>query len=103
VTSIENEAQWKELVLDSAKPVVVDFSAAWCGPCRMIAPFFEELSLKYENVVFVKIDVDEVEAVVAQLGIEAMPTFHIWKSGIKQEELVGASKDKLESMIKKYN
>lgn len=46
---------------------------------------------------------DPVQAVVAQLGIEAMPTFHIWKSGIKQEELVGASKDKLENMIKKYN
>lgn len=58
-----------------AAQIVVDFSATWCGPCKMISPFFEELSLKYPNLVFLKVDVDACQGVAAECGIAAMPTF----------------------------
>lgn len=69
----------------------------------MIAPVFEELSNKFENVMFLKVDVDEVADVAAECGISAMPTFHVYKNGAKSDELVGASRDKLTSMIEKHS
>ena len=81
---------------------VVDFTATWCGPCKMIAPFFEELSKTYTSVQFIKVDVDELEDVSSAAGVSAMPSFFIYKDGSVVDKLVGASKDKLEEMIKKY-
>eukprot|EP00889_Picochlorum_renovo_P007870 jgi/Picre1/34900/NNA_002366.t1 len=68
---------------------------------RIIAPEFDRLSEEYPNVVFLKVDVDEVEAVAAACGISAMPTFQVWKNGAKVDELVGASKDKLKELVAK--
>jgi len=85
------------------KAIIVDFSATWCGPCRMIGPEFVKLSNEYENVVFLKVDVDQVESVAASCGISAMPTFQVFKDGNKVDELVGASKEKLLDLVKKYN
>uniref|UniRef100_A0A7N8YI91 Thioredoxin n=1 Tax=Mastacembelus armatus TaxID=205130 RepID=A0A7N8YI91_9TELE len=67
------------------KLVVVDFSATWCGPCKKIAPEYEDLSKKPENknVVFLKVDVDEAEDVSTDCGISCMPTFHFYKNGKK--------------------
>ena len=80
--------------------VLVDFTASWCGPCKMIAPFFEELAGKYPGVVFVKVDVDDLDDVAAECGISAMPTFQLYSNGVKVQELTGADKDKLEALAK---
>jgi len=69
----------------------------------MIGPEFVKLSNEYENVVFLKVDVDQVESVAASCGISAMPTFQVFKDGNKVDELVGASKEKLLDLVKKYN
>lgn len=82
--------------------VIVDFYATWCGPCRLISPYFAELSKSYPSVVFVKIDVDKLEEVAQSLGITAMPTFQVFKAGAKVDELIGASKDKLKALVEKH-
>ena len=71
--------------------VVVDFTASWCGPCRFIAPKFEEMSHEFEQVVFVKVDVDDNEETSAHMGVQAMPTFMFFKHGKKVGECRGAN------------
>jgi len=65
-------------------------------------PVFHDLSGKYTSITFIKVDVDECESVAAKAGVSAMPTFIIYRDGKKADEMVGASKDKLEELIKKY-
>ena len=59
--------------------LLVDFTASWCGPCKMIGPYFEELAAKFQNVVFVKVDVDDLDDIAAECGISAMPTFQLYR------------------------
>ncbi|TPX56910.1 hypothetical protein PhCBS80983_g04204 [Powellomyces hirtus] len=89
-------------IIKNNQVVIVDFHATWCGPCKMIAPKFEEFSKKYDKAVFIKIDVDEVPDVAEQAGVSSMPTFLIYKNGEKIAEVVGANPTKLETEIKKY-
>mmetsp|Transcript_15552 Transcript_15552/g.44223 ORF Transcript_15552/g.44223 Transcript_15552/m.44223 type:complete len:107 (+) Transcript_15552:1103-1423(+) len=104
VIEIKSQAEWDaQMSSNPGKAIIVDFSATWCGPCRMIGPEFVKLSNEYENVVFLKVDVDQVESVAASCGISAMPTFQVFKDGNKVDELVGASKEKLLDLVKKYN
>merc|ERR1712230_5271 len=76
------------------KLVVVDCFATWCGPCKVIAPEFED------KVDFYKIDVDEVPDIAQEPGVRAMPTFMLFKNGEKVGEVVGANKKALEQAIK---
>uniref|UniRef100_A0A7I4XXI9 Thioredoxin-like protein n=1 Tax=Haemonchus contortus TaxID=6289 RepID=A0A7I4XXI9_HAECO len=85
-----------------AKPVVVDFTAEWCGPCKMIAPVFENLSNKYMTMVFLKVDVDKCEETAAQNGVSAMPTFIVFLNGTKVDSLRGANTSGLEAMVQKW-
>ncbi|XP_032440228.1 thioredoxin-like [Xiphophorus hellerii] len=84
------------------KLVVVDFTASWCGPCKMISPVFEKLAEDpaNENVIFLKVDVDEASDVAGNCGIRAMPTFQFYKDRRMVDEFSGADKKKLEDKIK---
>lgn len=86
------------------KLVVVDFTATWCGPCKMIAPIFKALSEKQENsnVVFLKVDVDDAQDVASFCDVKSMPTFQFYKNGNKIDEFSGSNRDMLEEKINKH-
>ncbi|KAI8836763.1 Allergen Cop c 2 [Chytriomyces cf. hyalinus JEL632] len=92
-----------EKLIGSEKTAVVDWFATWCGPCKVISPVFAEMAKEYTNLVFVKVDVDEVPEAAEGAGIRAMPTFQFYKSGKKIDELVGANAGKLRELIAKHN
>lgn len=75
--------------------IVIDFYANWCGPCRTIAPFFMELSKKYSDVVFVKVNVDDAEEITDVFGISVMPTFVLEWNGEVIETTQGANEKKI--------
>jgi thioredoxin 1 len=86
-----NDTNFDEVVLKSDKPVMVDFWAEWCGPCRMIAPFVEEISHEFEGkAVVVKCDVDNSPGVSTQFGIRNIPTVLFFKEGKIADKQIGA-------------
>ncbi|XP_014739566.1 PREDICTED: thioredoxin-like [Sturnus vulgaris] len=95
--NVEFEAELKSA---GEKLIVVDFSATWCGPCKMIKPFFHSLCEKYGDVVFIEIDVDDAQDVASHCDVKCMPTFQFYKNGKKVQEFSGANKEKLEETIK---
>ncbi|XP_045154823.1 thioredoxin-like [Echinops telfairi] len=81
------------------KLVVADFSATWCGPCKMIKPFYHSLCEKYGNVVFREVDADHCQDVASECEVKCMPRFHFYKKGQKAGEFSCANKETLEATI----
>ena len=102
-TVVVQDSTFKAEVLDSATPVLVDFWATWCAPCKAIAPALEELATQYKGKVKVaKVDVDENNEVAQQFGIRSIPTLLLFKGGRVVEQIVGGvPKAKIEASIQK--
>ena len=84
-----NKDNFQEEVLNSDKPVLLDFWAPWCGPCRMVAPIVEEIAQENESIVVGKINVDEDGALASQFGIVSIPTLILMENGQPVKTLVG--------------
>ena len=86
------DSNFQETVLNSDKPVLVDFWAAWCGPCRMLGPIIEELHGDYDGKAVVgKVDVDNNQQIAMQYGIRNIPTVFIFKNGEVVDKFVGVA------------
>jgi thioredoxin 1 len=102
---IITDENYKE-VLNGDKPVVLDFWAEWCGPCRMVAPIIDDLAVEYAGQVAIgKVDVDDNNDIVAEFGIRNIPTILFFKNGVLVDKQVGAAGkeafvEKIERLVK---
>lgn len=102
VTVVTNDT-FKAEVLEADKPVLVDFWATWCGPCKMVAPVVEAIAEENDDVKVCKVDVDEEGALAQQFGIMSIPSLLVFKGGELVERTVGVQpKDAILSLVKKH-
>lgn len=83
------KANFEELVLNNPKPVLLDFWATWCGPCRMVAPIVEEIAAERQDILVGKVNVDEEMELAMQFGIVSIPTLIVMKDGKVANKAVG--------------
>ena len=96
-----NKNNFQEEVLNSDKPVLVDFWAPWCGPCRMIMPSIEEIAEENEDIKVVKVNVDEDPELANQFGVMTIPTLYVFKNGQAVNHRSGAMpKEQILALVK---
>lgn len=102
VQLITTKERWNAKLSEAksaGKIVIANFSASWCGPCRMIAPYYRELSEKYPSLMFLTVDVDELTEFSSSWDIKATPTFFFLRDEQQIDKIVGANKPELQNKI----
>ena len=93
-------ADFENVVLKSDKPVLVDFNADWCGPCRMLAPLLEEIAASRDDIKVVSVNVDDEGELAAQFGISSIPCIIAFKDGAEKKRSIGfRGKEAIEDML----
>jgi len=101
--SAVTDATFQDEVLKSEKPVIVDFWAEWCGPCRMLSPILDQIATEHDSVKVVKVNVDENQGIAAQFGITSIPAVYVFKGGEHVATSIGAKpKQVLEQEFSAY-
>jgi thioredoxin len=105
VRSVTTKAELDSILAEAGSKtlVILDFSAVWCGPCKMIAPIYEELANEYTDVIFLKVDVDENPEVTEMFQVMSMPTFLLLKNKQSVERWSGASVEKLRAALANHS
>ena len=95
-----NQNNFREEVINSDRPVLIDFWASWCGPCRMVVPIVEQIAEEREDIKVVKINVDEEPELASQFRVMSIPTLVVFRDGAVVNQAVGArSKDAILAML----
>ena len=103
MVTVVTQDTFQSEVLASDKPVLVDFWATWCGPCKMVAPVVDQIAAENDDIKVCKIDVDEEGALAQQFGIMSIPSLLVFKNGEVVERTVGVQpKPAIEAMVKKH-
>ncbi|KAJ0101470.1 hypothetical protein Patl1_04389 [Pistacia atlantica] len=101
VVKVDSKESWDFFISQATNqgcPVLIHFTAAWCMPSVAMNPFFEQLALSFQNILFLVVDVDEVK-VATKMEIKAMPTFLLMKGGAQIDKLVGANPEEIKKRI----
>ncbi|KAG9454240.1 hypothetical protein H6P81_007144 [Aristolochia fimbriata] len=102
VVKVDSEESWDFFIGQANNqgcPVVIHFTASWCVPSVAMNPYFEELALNYQDVLFLLVDVDDLKAVASRMEVKAMPTFLLLMAGVGEDRLVGANPDEIRKRI----
>ncbi|KAL7480538.1 hypothetical protein ACHAW6_006227 [Cyclotella cf. meneghiniana] len=106
VVDVNNESEFDSKISSAGdKLVVIDYSTTWCGPCKVIAPKFDELSDKYTDTLFIKVIGDaspDASKLMKREGVRSVPSFHYFKNGEKVDVVNGANAEAIEAAIKKH-
>ncbi|MBI5224872.1 thioredoxin [Candidatus Micrarchaeota archaeon] len=98
-----NDGNFEKEVLNSKEPVIVDYWASWCGPCRVMAPRFEELSNEMKGIKFAKLSTEEAPEIASQHEIMSIPTLVLFKGGKEEDRMIGAlPKEYLKAWLEKH-
>ena len=98
IINLKSNEEW-DILYKSNKKLAVDFTASWCSSCQMITPLFEELSNKFKEIYFIKIDVDDFEEIVQDMGVTCMPTFYFIFNEKIIKKMTGANELELKKNI----
>jgi thioredoxin len=98
---LKNRKDFEEFLQSESRPIILDFYASWCGPCKVIAPHFQDLADMYKGICFVKVNCDHAEDIAELFQVDALPTFVLMKNRVEVSRFCGSKTSQLDDLVRK--